>query len=347
MRRLAVILTAAATVTAGLVAVPASAATLPSPPTTGYAVFTGPLPGPGGAPASRRRPASAAASLRRRAHRAGLRAAGTVERTFLAPPTGQSFAVGTYDINETLHRHPGGGLARGSTGRPSAPPPRRHPHRARGHRRRRRGHRVRRLGAGQLRHRRSRLRSRRRSGGAPRSRNRAHRPGQHLEDRDGHRAGRPVRPPSVTAIGTGTDAKVAITADTCSGQTIAGQHLLHPDPHRHARLLRAGAGPHHAARRWRRAEDPGHRRSGTTPPTARTRRSPRPASSTPAGRRRHDHDADRRQQVHRPAGHHPWGRAVRRTRPRSCSTSPWWRRPAAGLRHPLPDRGDAARSRRR
>ncbi len=45
MRRTAVILTAAATVAAGLLAVPAQAATLPSPPTTGYAYFTGPQPG--------------------------------------------------------------------------------------------------------------------------------------------------------------------------------------------------------------------------------------------------------------------------------------------------------------
>ena len=43
MRRLATFLTAAATVAAALTAVPAQAATLPtSPPTTGYAFFTGP-----------------------------------------------------------------------------------------------------------------------------------------------------------------------------------------------------------------------------------------------------------------------------------------------------------------
>ncbi len=45
MRRLATILTAAATVAAALTAVPAQAATLPSPPTTGYAFFTAPRPG--------------------------------------------------------------------------------------------------------------------------------------------------------------------------------------------------------------------------------------------------------------------------------------------------------------
>ncbi len=37
------------------------------------------------------------------------------------------------------------------------------------------------------------------------------------------------------AIGTGTDAKVAITANTCSGATVqAGQDHVHAEPHRHA-----------------------------------------------------------------------------------------------------------------
>ncbi len=103
MRRLAVILTAAATITAGLVAVPAQAATLPSPPTTSYAFFTAPRPGvdwgtrfqTGGGTTVGATPLTGG----------GLMVGGTTPttfaRTFLEPPTGQSFAVGTYDINES------------------------------------------------------------------------------------------------------------------------------------------------------------------------------------------------------------------------------------------------------
>ena len=75
MRRLAVILTAAATVTAGLVAVPAQAATLPSPPTTGYAIFTAPRarrrlghPVPDGAPDAAAASRSSAAGPHGRGH---------------------------------------------------------------------------------------------------------------------------------------------------------------------------------------------------------------------------------------------------------------------------------------
>jgi hypothetical protein len=101
MRRLAVILTAVATVTAGLLAVPAQAATLPSPATTAYAFFTAPRPG---VDWGTRFHASTGLSGST-APAGGLTVQGTdaaagVESTTITPPTNQSFAVGTYPVNE-------------------------------------------------------------------------------------------------------------------------------------------------------------------------------------------------------------------------------------------------------
>jgi len=102
MRRLAVILTAAATVTAGLVAAPARAATLPSPPTTGYAIFTAPLPNAGwGTRFQATASASGSSTGGGGLTVGGFNATSDFARTFVSPPTGQSFAVGTYDINES------------------------------------------------------------------------------------------------------------------------------------------------------------------------------------------------------------------------------------------------------
>ena len=102
MRRLAVILTAAATVTAGLVAAPAQAATLPSPPTTGYAIFTAPLPNAGwGTRFQATASASGSSTGGGGLTVGGFNATSDFARTFVSPPTGQSFAVGTYDINES------------------------------------------------------------------------------------------------------------------------------------------------------------------------------------------------------------------------------------------------------
>ena len=101
MRRLAVILTAAATVTAGLVAGPAQAATLPSPPTTGYAIFTAPIPGNGWGSRLQSAPGAASGSSLgggRLVVRSGN--VGSAQTT-ITPPTGQPFAVGTYDVAET------------------------------------------------------------------------------------------------------------------------------------------------------------------------------------------------------------------------------------------------------
>ncbi len=101
MRRTAVILTAAATVAAGLLAVPAQAATLPSPPTTGYAFFTAPRAGVDwGTRFQATTSISGSAVAGGGVLVQGADAAGTVETTILTPPTAGSFAVGPYDINE-------------------------------------------------------------------------------------------------------------------------------------------------------------------------------------------------------------------------------------------------------
>ncbi|MFL6165656.1 MAG: hypothetical protein ACJ710_05175 [Ornithinibacter sp.] len=103
MRRLAVILTAAATVGAALTAVPAQAAPLPSPPTTGYAFFTAPR---AGVDWGTRFQATSAISGSSAAN-GGVTVAGTgagaaVESTVITPPTGQTFAAGTtYDVKES------------------------------------------------------------------------------------------------------------------------------------------------------------------------------------------------------------------------------------------------------
>ena len=102
MRRLAVILTTVAAVAAALTAVPAQAATLPtSPPTTGYAFFTGPRAGVDWGTRFQATTAISGSAVTG----GGVTVQGTdaakVESTTLTPPTAESFAVGTYDINET------------------------------------------------------------------------------------------------------------------------------------------------------------------------------------------------------------------------------------------------------
>lgn len=103
MRRLAVILSAAVTVVAGLGALPAQAATtLPSAPATGYAVFTAPLPGAGwGTRFQTAAGAASGSSLGGGALTVQGTGAGGVAGTSLYPPTGGSFEVGTYRIDET------------------------------------------------------------------------------------------------------------------------------------------------------------------------------------------------------------------------------------------------------
>ncbi len=104
MRRLAVILTAAAaTVAAGLTTVPAQAATLPSPPTTAYGIFTAPLPDQGWGTRFEVTPATAhgyAIDTTGLFAVEGDNTSGTYARTFLAPPAGHAWAVGSYDISE-------------------------------------------------------------------------------------------------------------------------------------------------------------------------------------------------------------------------------------------------------
>src|SRR6478736_5865326 len=101
MRRLAVILTAAATITAGLVAVPAQAATLPSPLTTGYAVFTAPRSGVDwGTRFQATTSISGSAVPGGGLTVKGTDAASNAESTTITPPTNQSFAVGTYPITQ-------------------------------------------------------------------------------------------------------------------------------------------------------------------------------------------------------------------------------------------------------
>ncbi len=104
MRRLAVVLLCAATVVAGLVATPAQAAsTLPSPPATRYGLFTAPLPDQGWGTSFEVTPATAngyAVDATGLFAVEGYNAAGSYARTFLSPPTGQAWAVGSYDVNE-------------------------------------------------------------------------------------------------------------------------------------------------------------------------------------------------------------------------------------------------------
>jgi len=102
LRRAAVILTAAATAVAGLLAVPAQAATLPSPATTGYAFFTAARPGVDwGTRFQATTALSGGPSADGGVTVQGADAASNVESTVLTPPSGQSFAVGTYDISDT------------------------------------------------------------------------------------------------------------------------------------------------------------------------------------------------------------------------------------------------------
>ena len=101
MRRVAVILTAAATVAAGLAAVPAQAATLPSPPTTGYAIFTGPLQDAGWGTRFVATSTSASPTASGGVQLQALTTAGQAASTVISPPSGSTFAVGTYDIGET------------------------------------------------------------------------------------------------------------------------------------------------------------------------------------------------------------------------------------------------------
>ena len=102
MRRLAIMLTVGATVAAGLTAVPAQAATVPSPPTTAYDFFTAARPGLDWGTSFQSTNGVTGSSL----PGGGLTVQGTnaalaFSGTDVRPPTGQSFAVGSYDINET------------------------------------------------------------------------------------------------------------------------------------------------------------------------------------------------------------------------------------------------------
>ncbi|QIM21204.1 hypothetical protein G7075_08795 [Phycicoccus sp. HDW14] len=103
MRRLAVILPAAVVLGAGLVAAPAEAATnLPSAPTTAYGVFTGPVPGAGWGTR-----AVATGSLSGSSDGSGgLTVSGTTATsatisTAVQPRTGNPFTPGTYPIGDT------------------------------------------------------------------------------------------------------------------------------------------------------------------------------------------------------------------------------------------------------
>ena len=100
MRRLATILTAAATVAAALTAVPAQAATLPSPPTTGYAFFTAPRPGVDWGTRFQATTAITGSAVTG----GGVTVQGTdaaaVESTTITPPTTASLAVGTYPVKQ-------------------------------------------------------------------------------------------------------------------------------------------------------------------------------------------------------------------------------------------------------
>ncbi len=101
MRRLAVILPLAALVAAGLTAVPAQAVPLPTSGVTAYSVDTGALPGAGW---GTRFAASGAGATGNAVGAGGVTVAstsGTVARVTVSPPTGSSFAVGTYDISES------------------------------------------------------------------------------------------------------------------------------------------------------------------------------------------------------------------------------------------------------
>ena len=103
MRRLPIILTAAATVAAALTAVPAQAATLPSAPTTGYAFFTAPRPGVDwGTRFQAITAISGSAVAGGGVTVSGADAASNVESTTITPPTDGSFAAGnTYDLKES------------------------------------------------------------------------------------------------------------------------------------------------------------------------------------------------------------------------------------------------------
>ena len=104
-----------------------------------------------------------------------------------------------------------------------------------------------------------------------------------------------------TAVGSGTDAKVAITADTCSNKTVAANTtcaltlIATPDffgPAQDLITLPDGG----AGRKIPVTVDGYDTATGAYTPL------PRPACSTPEGPRGHDDDADRRRQVRRPAG---------------------------------------------
>jgi hypothetical protein len=116
MRRLAVILTAAATVAAGLLAVPAQAATLPSPAATSYAFFTAARVGTDWGTSFQATTGLIGSSVAG----GGLTVSGTagaagVGSTTLTPPTGGAFAVGTYPIKQTASATEAGVSLTGAT----------------------------------------------------------------------------------------------------------------------------------------------------------------------------------------------------------------------------------------
>jgi hypothetical protein len=99
MRRLAIVITAAATVAAALTAVPAQAATVPTSATTGYAVFTAPRPGGDWGTRFQATTAISGSAVAG----GGLTVQGSdatgPQSTTIRPPEGGTLAVGTYDIN--------------------------------------------------------------------------------------------------------------------------------------------------------------------------------------------------------------------------------------------------------
>ncbi len=141
-----------------------------------------------------------------------------------------------------------------------------------------------------------------------------------------------------TAIGTGVDAKIAISADTCSGKTVPANQTC-------SLTLTATPDFFGPAQDVITLPDGGEGRKipvtvngYDTANGAYTPLTPGPAARHPEGHRCHDAHADRPRQDHRPAG----DRERWRLRPRGATAvvlnvtvvSPTSR----GLRHPLPDR---------
>ena len=118
MRRLAVILPLAAIVAAGLTAVPAQAVPLPAANVKAYSFDTGPVPNGGGW--GTRFAATGASVTRAAAGTGGLSISATSGATTrdvtVVPPTGSTFAKGTYDIDESASATAAGVIVDGGAG---------------------------------------------------------------------------------------------------------------------------------------------------------------------------------------------------------------------------------------